>query len=149
VSTDQAFNESRARSEDLAKLLRGESPDPPPNTESKVKWNEKVANRPPLMARLNTAREERLNSALSDASAFAKNIDQALHEAQVVAAIAAAIQKEGYEDADAEDYREYARTMQKAALDLSQAAKNKNYDAARTAFGVIKKCCDDCHGTYQ
>ncbi len=51
VSTDQAFNESKARAEDLAALIRGDTIPNPPNIDPKVKWQEKVANRPPLMTR--------------------------------------------------------------------------------------------------
>lgn len=149
VSTDQAFNESKARAEDLAALIRGDTIQSPPNIDPKVKWQEKVANRPPLMTRLNMATEERLNKAMSDAGAFAKNGDMVLHESQVIAAISAAIQREGYGSADDDTYLEYARDMQKSATDISDAVKAKNYDAARAAFGAIKQKCDECHGAYR
>lgn len=149
VSTDQAFNESKARAEDLAALIRGDSIQSPPNIDPKVKWQEKVANRPPLMTRLNTSTEERLNKAMSDAGAFAKSGDMVMHEAQVIAAIAAAIQREGYGSADDDTYLQYARDMQKSATEISNAVKSKNYDAARAAFGAIKQKCDECHGAYR
>ena len=149
VSTDQAFNESKARAEDLAALIRGDTIQTPPNLDPKVKWQEKVANRPPLMTRLNMATEERLNKAMSDAGAFTKSGDMVLHEAQVIAAIAAAIQREGYGSADDATYLKYAQEMQKSATDISNAVKAKNYDAARAAFGAIKQKCDECHGEYR
>lgn len=149
VSTDQAFNESKARAEDLAALIRGDTIQTPPNVDPKVKWQEKVANRPPLMTRLNTATEERLNKAMSDAGAFAKSGDMVLHEAQVIAAISAAIQREGYGSADDDTYLQYARDMQKSATEISNAVKAKNYDAASKAFGAIKQKCDECHGAYR
>lgn len=149
VSTDQAFNESKARAEDLAALIRGDTIQSPPNIDPKVKWQEKVANRPPLMTRLNTATEERLNKAMSDAGAFAKSGDMVLHESQVIAAIAAAIQREGYGSADDDTYLQYARDMQKSAMEISSAVKAKNYDAASKAFGAIKQKCDECHGAYR
>ncbi len=148
VGTDQTFNEAKARSEDIAALVRGDTIQTPPNIEPKVKWQEKVANRPPLMARLNLAREDRLNKTLSDAATFAKNNDTVLQEAQVIAAIAAAIQREGYGSADDDTYLEYARDMQKSATEISNAAKSKNYDAARAAFGALKQKCDECHAAY-
>ena len=149
VSTDQAFNESKSRAEDLAALIRGDSIQTPPNIDPKAKWQEKVANRPPLMTRLNTATEERLNKAMSEAGAFTKGADMVMHESQVIAAIAAAIQREGYGSADDDTYLQYARDMQKSATDITNAVKTKNYDAARAAFGAIKQKCDECHGAYR
>jgi len=149
VSTDQAFNESKARAEDLAALIRGDTIPSPPNIDPKVKWQEKVANRPPLMTRLNTATEERLNKAMSDAGAFAKSGEMVLHEAQVIAAISAAIQREGYGSADDDTYLQYARDMQKSATEIANAVKAKNYDAASKAFSAIKQKCDECHGAYR
>jgi hypothetical protein len=149
VSTDQAFNESKARAEDLAALIRGDTIETPPNIDPKVKWQEKVANRPPLMTRLNTATEERLNKAMSDAAAFAKSSEMVIHEAQVIAAISAAIQREGYGSADDDTYLQYARDMQNSATAISNAVKAKDYDAASKAFSAIKQKCDECHGAYR
>jgi len=149
VSTDQAFNESKARAEDLASLIRGDTIQSPPNIDPKVKWQEKVANRPPLMTRLNTATEERLNKAMSDAGAFAKSGDMVMHESQVIAAISSAIQREGYGSADDDTYLQYARDMQKSAMEISAAVKAKNYDGASKAFSAIKQKCDECHGAYR
>ncbi|MDX1964992.1 MAG: hypothetical protein SFX18_17730 [Pirellulales bacterium] len=149
VSTDQAFSESKNRAEDLAKILSGESLETPPGIEPKAKWNEKVANRPPLMARLKLATEERLNKFTSDAGTFGNSADQIQHEAQIVAAISAAIIREGYADADSEDYQGFANAMRQAATELSLAAKSKNYDAGRAALGIINKNCDACHGVYR
>jgi len=149
TGTDQAYNESKLRAEDLAKLLRGESLETPPNIEPTAKWNEKVANRPPLMQRLKLATEERLNKATADAGSLGKSGAEAMHEAQIVAAIAAAIQRDGYGDADGDDYRGFAGSLRQGAVDLANAAKSKNYAAARGAIGVINKSCDSCHAVYR
>jgi hypothetical protein len=149
VSTDQAFNESKLRSEDVSLLVRGDTISQPPNADLKVKWNDKVANRPPLMDRLKVATDERLNKVMSDAGAFTKGAELAAHEAQIVAALAQTIQREGYSYADDETYLEYARSMQKGALEIAAAAKTKNYDGARAAFGVVRKSCDDCHSSFR
>ncbi len=149
VATQQSFNESKARAGDLANLVRGESLDVPAGIEPKVKWSEKVANRPPLMTRLELAIEERLNKLMGDAGTFNKNTDAILHEAQLVAMISAAIQREGYDFADDKQYLEYAQTMQAGAMELIAGAKAKNYDGGRAGFDKMKKMCTDCHGSYR
>ncbi|MGC4002027.1 MAG: hypothetical protein QM811_02310 [Pirellulales bacterium] len=139
VNTPQSFNESKARAEDLGNLIRGDSLTAPPGIDPKAKWSEKVANRPPLMTRLNVATEERLNKALSDAGTFNKSLETVLQESQVVAAISAGIQREGYEHTDDNTYLGFAHDMQKSAMEISAAAKAKNYDGARAAYGAEAK----------
>src|SRR5262245_35232673 len=51
AATEQTFREAKGRSDDLAALLRGESPTPPTDVEPKNQWG-KVANLSPLMSRL-------------------------------------------------------------------------------------------------
>ena len=39
--------------------------------------------------------------------------------------------------------------MRDAAIKARDAALKSDYDAARTAVGVLKKSCDSCHGDYR
>jgi hypothetical protein len=148
VGTDQSFNEAKLRSEDLAALVRGEQIQPPANIEPKTKWD-KVANRPPLMMRLELAQQERLAKWTSSDGDFSANADAVYRESQIVAALAEVIQREEFEFADDSNYQKYAEEMQKAALDIAEAAKSKNYPAARTAAGNMAKSCSNCHGDFR
>jgi hypothetical protein len=146
---ENVFKEAKLRLEDLTALLRGETISLPANVEPKPSHNEEVSNRPPLMWRLERAYEDRLSVWTAGAAQFNKNLNGARHEAEIVAALAQIIQHPSYTDADSESYIEYARTLQKAALDLRRAVEQKDVAAAGNAAGTMKKACDNCHLDYR
>ena len=76
-------------------------------------------------------------------------MEKLLHEAELVATIGEAIQRPDYEYHDDDTYRGYAAAMRDAAIKARDAALKSDYDAARTAVGVLKKSCDSCHGDYR
>jgi cytochrome c556 len=67
----------------------------------------------------------------------------------MVAAYAEIIVRPGMENADDEKFRGFARTLQQSAIDLRQAVRNENYDASKTAAGVMAKTCTACHAEYR
>jgi hypothetical protein len=147
--TDNVYNEARQRLEDLDALRRGETITAPPNIEPNPSLNEQVANRPPLMWRLERAQQDRLAVWTANPGDFAKNLAGIKHEAEIVAALAKVIQHPSYTAADDDIYIEYAQALQKSALDIREAARQKNADAARAAAGVMSKACNDCHGDFR
>ncbi len=148
VATDQSFNDSKARAEDLAALVRGETLQAPPNLETKTQWP-KVSNRPPLMNRLDFAETNRLAVWTANQGDFNKNGDSIYREAQVVAMLAEVIQRDGYEFTDDNSYKGFAQEMQKHALEIAEAAKSKNFEQARKANGDLAKACSNCHGSFR
>ena len=72
-----------------------------------------------------------------------------LHQAEIVAVLSEILLKEGMEDADDEDYAGYAQRMKKAALEIVDAVKLNNDEAARKAAGEISKACAECHEGYR
>jgi cytochrome c556 len=147
VGTDASFNEAKLRKEDMEKLVRGEAPQVE-RGEPKTKW-EKVAGRPPLMQRLEKAQQQGIAVWTADQGEFKKNGDKLEREAEILAAIAEVIQREGFEYADDDTYVGYAKQMRDAAKTVAEAAKNKNYDQARKASGDISKACSSCHEGYR
>lgn len=143
VATDASFNESKVRKDDLESLVRGGNIELP-NAEAKATWD-KVTGRPPLMVRLEQAQQQGVAVYTANAGEFEKHSDALLHEAQVIAAIAEVIQREGYEYADDSTYLGFAVQMRQAAVEVADAVKLKNYDAARKASGNIEKACSSCH----
>ena len=119
-----------------------------PEPAAEVDWSQ-VAERPPLMKRLDSAQKESVAPLPANERAFERDADRLAHEAQVVAAVAEVISREGYEFADDETYLEYARTMKQQALLLRDAARQGDYDQARTAAGQLGKACSDCHKGYR
>jgi cytochrome c' len=149
AADDRTFNESKQRTEDLAGMLRGESIQSPPNIEPAPEFAKQVAARAMLMRRLEEAFDKRLKGWTGSPDNFAKNLNAIKHEAEVVAALSQVILHPSYVDADSEDYRGYALSMQTNALAIVEAAKQKNAEQARTAAGQIHKACTSCHGDFR
>jgi len=147
VGTPNSFKEAKARRDDLQDLVGGGqlasvSPD------ADVTW-EKVSDRPPLMQRFELAEQERLSPWTASKEAFIRQRDQIQHEAEIVAALAQVIQQDGFEYADDDDYLDYCKQIQRAALEIINAVKLNNYEAARQATGEIQKSCSACHEDFR
>jgi hypothetical protein len=147
VGTDQTFREATERKQDLADLIRGSRPQVPP-AERTANWAQ-IADRPPLMQRLNIAHEERLTKWLASEREFSQHRGDVLHEAQLVAAIAEVIGREGFEYWDDEEYAAYARELKQAATDIAAATQQEDYERARAAGAEMTKSCANCHEGYR
>ncbi len=147
VGTDQTFNESRLRIEDLEGMIQGSPPKGKPEQEEDFRWSQ-VAGRPPLMSRLELAGEI-MNASIASQADFKGKADRLFHEAEIVAAIGEVVCRPDFEYFDDETYVEYASTMRDAAVAVRKACLDQDYDAARAAVGDISKSCDTCHGDYR
>jgi hypothetical protein len=147
VGTDQSFAESKARLEDLEALLDGGSPQGKPDRDEDFRWSQ-VAARPALMSRLERG-EGVIGAGLASRGDFDRGLERILHDAEIVAVIGEAIQQPDYEYHDDDTYRGYAGAMRDAALELRDACREKDYEAARAAASLLKKSCDACHGDYR
>ncbi len=147
VGTDASFKDATIRSEELENLVRGGSPQLP-TTATEFSWP-KVADRPPLMKRLEQSQQLGLAPWTANAAEFARNLDKLSHESQLVAALARVIQQAGYEFAEDESYLELARGLETEATKVREAAAEKNYEQARKAVGEISKACSKCHEGYR
>lgn len=147
VGTDQSFNESKLRFADLEAMLDGSAPAGKPDREDDFRWSQ-VSGRPALMTRLEAA-DGVLAAGIASKGDFDKALDRMLHDAEIVAAIGEVIQQADYEYFDDDTYRGYSSAMRDAALRVREAATKKDYEAARSAVGDLKKSCDSCHGDYR
>jgi len=149
VGTDQSYNQSKLRLQDLADLVRGESVSAAKSDiEREAKWD-KVADRPPLMSRLEIAFDKRLSKMAASKALFEESIDEVRREAEIIAAIGEVIQREGYEYAGDEDYLQHARRMRDAGVQIREAIKTKDYGSVENAVGEIRKACTNCHESYR
>lgn len=148
VGTDQVFAEAKLRKTELGDLVGGSDPFGGKESDAKATWNT-VCDRAPLMQYLEDVYEPSLKPSLNDKGQFTANIDKVAHEAEVFAAIAAAIAKEGMEDADSAEYKAFCQTLEKASRDIVEACKVKNYEAASSAGTVIGKACTECHELFR
>ncbi len=143
AGSDQTFQEAVQRRQDLADLIAGNRPRSK-QAEPKADWSQ-VADRPPLMQRLNIAHEDRLKKWLANKNEFTAHEDDIRHEAQLVAAIADVIGREGFEYWDDETYANSAKELRQAAMEVSAAVQSGNYEQARQANSRMTKACADCH----
>jgi hypothetical protein len=147
VGTDQTFNESTQRKQDLADLIAGSRPNLP-QAEREIQWAE-VADRPPLMQRLEIAHQERLTKWLANQKQFEENRDDVKHEAQLMAVIADAVGREGFDYWNEEEYAKHIRDLRQAATDVTAAVELDNFEQAQKAINRATKACADCHELYR
>lgn len=148
VGSIQAFNQAKAAKATLDELVQGSSPKLPAG-EAKVVFAKAVAYRPPLMKRLNIAHKDHLSPWTASANEFRGKADAVLREAEIVAALAEVIARDGYEYADNGDYQKHCQDLKAASLAAIQAVKQKNADQARQAVAAMGKSCNACHDGYR
>jgi hypothetical protein len=147
VGTDQTYREASQRNQDLADLIRGSRPQVSAAERISV-WGQ-VADRAPLMQRMEIAHQEHLTKWLANERQFAQYREDILHEAQLVALFADVIGREGFEYWDDQQYAQFARELRHAAADIAAAAELENYDQAKQAIGRATNACTNCHEGYR
>jgi hypothetical protein len=147
VGSTAAYNEAKLRKADLQDLLGGATVAAKATVDD-FNWSQ-VADRAPLMQRLEVAVDERLSPMTSSADEFESNKETILHEAEIVAAISHILTRPQMEDGDDEDYAGYANKMKSGALDLVDAIKLNDSDRAASAVGVMTQSCTECHELYR
>jgi cytochrome c556 len=95
------------------------------------------------------AMQQGVNTRLADAQALSRAAADVRHEAEVLAVLANVIQRAEYEFWDDDTFRAYARELGAAAADLSRAAGDGEYEAARAAAGRATQSCAACHDGYR
>ena len=148
VGTTGVFNEAKKRKEELQDLVGGSNPFEGKSADAKAAWKD-VCNRTPLMQHLENVWEPRLKPACSDKGQFTANQEKVLQDAEIFAAIATVLAKEGMEDADAKEYTDICNKLKNAALEIVDAVKSKNFDKASKAATEIGKSCVECHENYR
>jgi len=148
VATDQAFNEAKARKEELSELVGGSSPFGGKSAEPKAAWGQ-VADRAPLMQYLESAWEPRLKPLLSDKGQFTSASDRILRDAELFAAVGSVLAKEGMKDAGDAEYQAFCNRLRDAAKQIIDAVKQKDFDSASKAGSTIGKACTECHENYR
>lgn len=147
VGTSQTYDEAKARHVELQDLIQGARiSGNRPNEE--FSWDQ-ICDRVPLMERLEQARQERLKQWIANRSLFTNNRDNIRHEAEVIAAIFEAIQNEGFEFWDDDQYLDYCKQMKQYSRDIVEAVDLGNYESTRKAVGNIEKTCSQCHEDFR
>ncbi len=145
--SDESLSVAREASEVLAELMRGQTP-------TLRSWAnsatiEESDGLDAIMQRMKQATEKKIAIALDGAKEFRKARNDVAHEAQIVAVLAQVIRQEGFDYSEDETYLEYAQQLEKAAVALRQAVRNRDYAAAEQAHGQMKQSCANCHEDYR
>jgi len=148
VGTQQVWQEAKLRKEELGDLINGGTPFAGKEAEAKAAWKD-VAGRAPLMQYIEQVWDPRLKPALADKNQFAASADKVLHDAEMFAAIAEVLSKDGMPDAEAVEYKAFCAKLRDAATTIREAVKAKNYDQAAGASAAIGKACTECHENYR
>lgn len=148
VGTDQSFTSVKDRALILEDMVRGSTPKFNEDGNPDATW-ETIADRPPLMQRLEIGFDKKVKKWVASESEFRSNKDEIIHEAQIIAAIGKAMKEEGFEYADDDDYIGFCDKMHNAALDIIKAAESGDANLAREAGGQLNAACSDCHGNYR
>ncbi len=149
AASDGTFLEAQMRADDLAMLLRGERPDlNEAATVPEGGWPD-VADRPPLMKRMEAAQRGRLDQWTANSAEFSRNSADILHEAQLLLLLCEIIKDESYEYADDDLYREYVEGLSAVCRELLAATREERFDDAQSAVSRINRQCDDCHSDFR
>lgn len=145
--TSDQYNNVKVRFQSLEDLVRGSQIDVAEGKPD-VSWAT-IADIDEIMKRLELAQKDRLKPNLGSEEDFKGNLEVILHEASIIAVLAQVIQDKGYDAAGEDDYLGWAKVMQKHAVDIVDACKQSQYQAASTAISQLTKSCSDCHGAYR
>lgn len=148
VGSTAAYNEAKLRKADLQDIVSGSEIQAEGTFEAAAKWGD-VADRSPLMQRLETAVQQRLQPFTANPGDFKAQAAVITREAELVAVIGEVLCKDGMEDGDDETYSGFSQRMRDAALEVIDAVKLGNDEAARKAVGEIGKACSECHENYR
>jgi len=133
---------------DLTDLIQGNPPQLTVQLDGEAPWVE-IADRPPLMHRLEIGQAERLNKWSNDADAVKRNAGAIVQEGEVMAMLARIIQDPSYEYADDDTYMEFAKALETHAVAAVEATKRGDGAAAASSISLMQKACDDCHGGFR
>lgn len=148
AASDAAYKEARQRADELAELVRGGNVESVGETLAD-REGEGWLDRRPLMSRLEASQQQRLGPWTANEAEFARQQPQLRHEAELLAAVAELIPREGYEFADDDGFREQASQLQTAARQLRAAVEQSDYERARAALSEVNQSCDRCHADYR
>jgi len=147
VGSPQAYNEVKQRKQDLEELIRGGTLKQSA-AEGDSDWST-LADRSPLMIRLERAFENQIRTATGSSDTFRAEKNSVAHEAQIVAMLAEVLCQPGMEDSGDSNYTGFARQMQEHALEIVEAVKRDDFAKAREAAGQIGQACTACHQNYR
>ncbi len=147
VGSVQAYNNAKIQKENLTELVRGGGFNDQQKPVETVDWPNAVY-RGPIMAELEDSLAK-LKPHLANKTEFTQNMESVYHGASLIAAMGNILCKTDMDDADEEDYANYAKEMTSAALQVTEGCRTNNYDLASKGFNLIEQSCSNCHDDWR
>ncbi len=149
VGSEPAYRDALRRKDDLRGLVAGdglmsELQDLPAETD----WAE-VCDRAPLMQRIEQAVTKVLAEHTAERARFDDGKERIRREAELVSTISLVLRQKGREDAGDEEYVGHTQQLGTKAVNIAEAAKRGDFDAAREAVSNIGKTCANCHESFR
>jgi hypothetical protein len=142
-----AFNDAKARKQDLADLLRGTKIDSG-MPKSDLVWSETV-DRDSLMELLEWSLRDQLQPSLASESDFEKQSEAVRRFAELIAAMGVVAADPTMPDGDDDDYIAFANAMTSHAQEIVAAVDSNRWEDARAAMGQVDQSCSACHENYR
>jgi cytochrome c556 len=147
TATDQSYREAMQRKTELDDVIRGERL-AGQQAKKLEKWSD-LAERPLLMQRMEKLLQEELSPSLANAKEFSKQAPDVQQRTELLAVLANVMQRAEYEYWDDAGFQELSSDLRRATAELSRAAVEANYEAARAAAGRVGQACSACHEGYR
>lgn len=144
---DKFYKPTRIAFEKLDTLLSGSRPPDVEEAADKVSFSE-LASRVLLMQRLERAFNY-LKLTVNTEAIFRKESAKVSHEGAIIATLSRVIATSGYDDADLDEYRAFARALQQSGLGVAEAVQNADFAAYTAALDRGSKACTNCHTEYK
>lgn len=147
TTSNQAYNQAKNRKDDLMQILSGGPFTPPVKPSEDFEWAS-VADVAELMKRIEESFRKKVKGWVASESAYKANYDELMHEAAMLALIGEVLTKESMENADNDDYVEFAHSLRDGAMMIIQSGTAKDLAMAGKGAGMIDQSCTNCHGEY-
>ena len=148
VGSRAAYEAAKQTSDDLSAMIGGDE-ERLPSIDAKIETLGDVADRAPLMSRMERSLMESLPRYLGSPGDGQRKMRMISREAEMIAMIGAVIGDKGAEDADDDEYREHAQRVTQSAQAVAAAIRAGKLADARDAAERIKVACNKCHENYR
>lgn len=147
TTSTQAYAQAKNRKEDLQQILSGGPFTPPVKPADDFEWAS-VADLSELMKRIKLSYRERIKPWVGSEQSYKSNFDELMQEAAMMAVVGEVLTKESMENAENDDYVEFAHELRDGALMILQSASAKDQGMAAKGAGMMDQSCQKCHGEY-
>jgi cytochrome c556 len=143
----QVLRQVAERAQDLEDLIRGGRLTGPASAAPLI-WPE-LADRQLMMQRLEVGWKTTLEPGVASPASVEQHQAALVHESEMTALLATVLKQPDMPDSADDEYRQWCERLERAALELREAAQKNDPAAARQAFDDAQSQCAACHEVYR